>query len=840
MSTASRYAITALIALLASPVGAEPLWRSPELPLDTRSQTSPSGSLLPVLDDTTQGRIVVRCDSEAAEYCASSADTYEQAKAKAEVIGETLLEIREWFEATGLLPSALHLTSDYERQVRLFEGYVTGTTRARITGEIQPSGDARVADAEMEIGSQIFEDKFGRSDLAHEWYHTASAATPDRMTRAEVAVDKLEEAIAEAVGMAFAFPDNDLIDNLALGAPLRLNEPFFHAPPNPKGYEKAPYILFVGDRLGAKNNIAHVRSIMDQLSDDGHRGMSYLYDPSWGSETFDHAFPEFVAQINQPSGDRYYGAVPSETWRAGAYGSFENFSIDRVIQSNAASPLLIETIEVSDLPDEPSDRLAVAELTIEPAEADAEGHIRMVYEHQVIADGTKRWLVPLEETNEGPFTRMTNAGPEPAATQVREAALEGTLNAMNFELPECMEPGETRMIRATGASLDDVSNFELDTSAGAVDGLAFTAPEDPGEVDVTLSISSTITRGPTIAPVQRDDVEVPLGTITIVEEGGCETPVCLEPGDSWQFAANNPALFGEHIAVDWSSDRGTINADGLFTAPDQPGSVTVTATAVENESMTAQATVEVGACCQFDIRIDGLLESQEAVTWSSSDPQSPSAFSDEPTPQGITLKGVDWETGTFERASIGRFVLIETAQSSVNALPATVDILAVNDDAMMYEYLPKPSDDPYRITYEHLWAGDGPSLPPVENWNPPTVPAHIDVSGLPMDPDMPALQISMRIEGPILVGRNVVNTVDGSGQWAMAEAIIAEPLMGSISIEIDGIFRPDFGRLPKRPMPEDDNNEMRIDWALDDDIAWCGGHRWEPFQSLLTLFKHHQ
>lgn len=316
-------------------------------------------------------------------------------------------------------------------------------------------------------------------------------------------VFNLEEAIAEAVGIAFAFPNSDLIDVLAATErSLELQEPFL-AHPVAEGYEKAPYILFVGDRLGAKHNIAHIRSLMHQLSDDGHHGMSYLYHPSLGSEVFDRAFPEFVARINQPRGDRYYGAVPSETWHAGAYGSFENFSIDRVIRSNAASPLLIETIEVSGLPDEPRDRLAVAQLEIEPADADAEGHISMVYEHQVIADGTKRWLVPLEETNEGPFTRVTNAGPEPAATQVREATLEGTLSAMNFELPACMEPGETRMIRASGASLDGVSNFEIDTSAGSMDGLAFTAPEAPGEVDVTLSISSTMTRGPTIAPVQR-------------------------------------------------------------------------------------------------------------------------------------------------------------------------------------------------------------------------------------------------------------------------------------------------------------------------------------------------
>ena len=821
MSVPSRYAITALLALLATPVGAEPLWRSPELQLDTRHQ-----NVRGISSDTTQGHIVVRCSSEAADYCASSADTHEQTREEAETIGETLLEIREWFDETGLLPSTLHLRGDYERQVWLHEGYVDGTTRAQIRG------GKRVSGARMQVGSVIFEDAMGRSDLAHEWYHTASAAGPDRRWRAEEEVDKLEEAIAEAVGLAFAFPDSNLID---AQEPLDLHKPFLDSP-NP-GYEKAPYLLFVGNKLDATHNIAHVRPIMDRLADDGHHGMSYLYHPSFGSAMFDRAFPEFVARMNQPEGDRYYGEVPSETWNAGVYGSFNTFSSDIEIPPNAATPLLIDTIEVSNLPVEPHERLAVAEVAIDNASAPVGTHLNLVYEHQVITDGTYRWLMPLEETNEGPFLRATNAGPEPAATQKREGTFEGSLSAMNFELPACMESGETRMIRASGASLDGVSNFELNTSAGSMDGLAFTAPEAPGEVDVTLTISSTITRGPTITPMQRPGVEVRLGTIQVVEEDGCAQLVCLEPGDSWQFAADNPALFGEPIAVDWRSDRGTIDADGTFIAPSQPGPVTVTATAVENEALTAQTTFQVGACCHYEIRVDGLLEGQEAVTWSSRDIPSTSAFGGDPIPRGITLQGVDWETGTFERATFGHMegvLALEAAKGGGSELPSAFDIVHVRDDAVMYEYLPGRSEFPERIGYRLLWAGDDSPYQglniPVANWNPRPVPAQIEASGVPVDPDAPTLELDMHIQGPLLVGREVVNTADGSGQFAMAEAIVAEPILGSIRIRVDGIFRPDFDQRIPHPERDDVSQGMIIDWDLDGDVAWCGGSRWERLQ----------
>lgn len=148
MPTPNRYAITALIALLASPVGAEPLWLSPELQLETRRSS-----------DTTQGHIVVRCDNiRAADYCDTSAATYARAREQAARIGETLLEIREWFDDIGLFPSNLRLRRNNERQVLLQEGFARDEdgTRALV------GGVENIGSLTLEVGTVALDDRLSQ------------------------------------------------------------------------------------------------------------------------------------------------------------------------------------------------------------------------------------------------------------------------------------------------------------------------------------------------------------------------------------------------------------------------------------------------------------------------------------------------------------------------------------------------------------------------------------------------------------------------------------------------------------------------------------------------------
>lgn len=501
LTATSALALTLSGALAAS--ASDLLWQSPELMLDTRNQNVGS-----VVSDTTEGRIVVRCSSQAAGYCGAGAPTRNEAEALANEIGETILEIRAWFDDVGLLPSALNLRGRNERRVHLLEGQVgDGSTRAHITG------GARVSSMVFQVGSALMGDDYAHADLAHEWYHTASAAEPERRWRAHAEVDNLEEAIAEAVGLAFAFPGRNNID---AHEPLDLHRPFLD--PEKSGYEKAPYILFLGSKLGAQEDIGHVRAIMDQLSDDGMGGLSYLHDPAFEPFTFDRLYPEFVARMNQPHGDLYYGQVEPQTWNAGSIQDLQKFSTELVIPPHATDPVFIETIEARDLPPEPRDRLVVARAAIKAPSLLVGSEINMIHEHEVTSGASHTWLMALDDTNEGPFLRATNAAPNPESTVARHADLEATMGRVAFDLPECVAPGTTHPVSVSGTPLGGADNFRLQASAGTFNGRDFTAPDEPGEVEVRLEISSPITRGPGISPSYRSDTSVDLGTIRVADE----------------------------------------------------------------------------------------------------------------------------------------------------------------------------------------------------------------------------------------------------------------------------------------------------------------------------------
>ncbi|MBF8221095.1 hypothetical protein [Halomonas sp. 328] len=522
------------------------LWESPRLELDTRHQNV-SG----VVSDTTEGRIVVRCSGQASTFCGPNAATRSHAEAQAEIIGETVLEIRDWFEDVGLLPSALHLESN-ERRIWLREGHVSGTDRARVTGSRRVSGMV------LQVGSVILGDGYARSDLAHEWFHTASAAGPDRVWRAVREVDPLEEALAEAVGLAFAFPERSLID---AQVPLNLHEPFFENAGSDdektRGYEKAPYILFVGRELGAQDNIDHVREVMDRLADDGHNGVGYLYDDAFAPMTFDRAYPEFVALMNQPRGDRYYGEIAPVTWHVGSMEEPQDFTTDLLIPPHAATPLFIEAIEAPDLPQLQRDRLAVARVEAGTPDGDIDTHIHMAFEHELLPGASRSWLMPLETSNEGPFLRLINAGPNPESTRERRVALDATLRRVRFHLPECINPGTTRTVTASGAALDDVDNFRLHATAGTFDGYRYTAPDRTGEVEIFLSVSSPLTHGATISPWPRPPKTIDLGTLQVVEDS-CMVRMTAHPIDSTMTYS----FSGDYTEYAAPGDRGTYVAVG--------------------------------------------------------------------------------------------------------------------------------------------------------------------------------------------------------------------------------------------------------------------------------------
>lgn len=518
----------ALCGAAAAQASDDVLWSSVKPEPDTQSQ-SDDAEATPDLGSRT----AVRCH-QSSNYCGKAAATRTQSETLAATLGEMLLEVEAWFEETGLLPSLLPFRRN-GRRIRMMEGYVGDGVLAQVRGADNTSS------LDLEVGTAALERDDIRTTLAHEWFHTAVSRDAARTRRASDAVERLHEALAEAVGMAFGAPGDAMIDKPP--RKMNLHRPFLDGPADPEsendgeGYEKAPYFLFVGQQLGATNTVGYMRYLMDGLSDDGHKGMTHLYGNAFvmggmtlaagGVEslvdaTFDKAFPAFIATLNQPQGDDYFGAHTSTPWEAGRAEAPQPTTLEFSVQPNAATPLLLDPILASDVAEDSQDRIVVASVEIdENATGNGNGptdHVRLAFEHQLIEGSKHRWLMRLDETNTGPFLRLSNAGPSPTETREQRVQLQASMDPVTFVLPQCMQPGVQRSIMTRGADVQELNNFELRADSGEINGLAFTAPDRPGEVEITLVIESPITRSDSLAEERRPDVEVPLGSIDVVAD----------------------------------------------------------------------------------------------------------------------------------------------------------------------------------------------------------------------------------------------------------------------------------------------------------------------------------
>jgi hypothetical protein len=71
------------------------------------------------------------------------------------------------------------------------------------------------------------------------------------------------------------------------------------------------------------------------------------------------------------------------------------------------------------------------------------------------------------------------------------------------------------------------------------------------------------------------------------------TPAALAPGDTSQCSATVHGTGTLNSAVTWSVSAGTINSSGAFTAPSSPEKVTVTATSVQDSTITGTTSLTV-------------------------------------------------------------------------------------------------------------------------------------------------------------------------------------------------------------------------------------------------------
>jgi hypothetical protein len=190
-------------------------------------------------------------------------------------------------------------------------------------------------------------------------------------------------------------------------------------------------------------------------------------------------------------------------------------------------------------------------------------------------------------------------------------------------------PGGTQPFNATTQgfsnsgvtwSVDQISGGNSTVGTITASGV-YTAPTQAGSHTVTaVSVADT-------SAVATATVTVALLTVS-------PASTLIAPGGSEQFSATIQGF--SNSAVSWSVDQisggnsavGTISASGLYTAPSQTGSHTVTATSVADTSVSASATIGIAtlslsptastvadmATQQFTATVNGPANS--AVTWS--------------------------------------------------------------------------------------------------------------------------------------------------------------------------------------------------------------------------------
>jgi acyl-coenzyme A thioesterase PaaI-like protein len=136
------------------------------------------------------------------------------------------------------------------------------------------------------------------------------------------------------------------------------------------------------------------------------------------------------------------------------------------------------------------------------------------------------------------------------------------------------------------------ASFDWTASDGTIDGNGtFTAPAKPGTVTVTATTRRILSGSATVT------VKCPAGQVEF--DGECRTisvtiaPAnpAIAPGTQQQFTATVHNATNQ--AVTWTSSAGSISASGRFTAPSQPGAITITARAKVDTTKTGTTTVTV-------------------------------------------------------------------------------------------------------------------------------------------------------------------------------------------------------------------------------------------------------
>ncbi|MCK4266896.1 MAG: Ig-like domain-containing protein, partial [Thermoplasmata archaeon] len=231
------------------------------------------------------------------------------------------------------------------------------------------------------------------------------------------------------------------------------------------------------------------------------------------------------------------------------------------------------------------------------------------------------------------------------------------------------------------------AEYNWTTNVGTIDSTGFfTAQTSTGIGIVSAS------NGSAICNVDVEVIPGPLDHIIVSPD-----PVSVTVGDSLQFTAAAYDVYSNVISgveFVWTTDVGTVDVTGLFTAQTTPGSGTVTAT---NGTVSDSAIIDVvvGA-------LDHILVTPDPVNVAVGDTQPFSAVAYDMHNNVISGVGFDWTTDVGSADATGLFTAQTTpAVGTVTATNGTIDYSAT------VTVIPGPVDhivvtpDPATLTVGH-------------------------------------------------------------------------------------------------------------------------------------------
>jgi len=157
--------------------------------------------------------------------------------------------------------------------------------------------------------------------------------------------------------------------------------------------------------------------------------------------------------------------------------------------------------------------------------------------------------------------------------------------------PATVAPNATSQCTATVQGTGSYSSaLKWSSSGGTVSSSGLlTAPASSGSVTVT----ATSTQDTSKSGVDSVTVQSATSSPTITSVSVACAPSTIAPDATSQCTATVQGTGSFSSAVTWSSTDGAISATGLLTAPSADGSLTVTATSVQDPTQSAETTVTV-------------------------------------------------------------------------------------------------------------------------------------------------------------------------------------------------------------------------------------------------------